>query len=127
MVGLTKVTIRLARIKVHVQPKTYKSWVLAPKIFSLNLAFVEATSHVTHNRLRSSASQFTTAITYKAAMAEAPEVITIQDEDEQERGPCNLITADEYAQSLDNIMLQFKELVLEDRKDPLQVTINALK
>ena len=49
-------------------------------------------------------------------MAEAPEVVTIPDEeDEQERrGPCNLITADEYAQSLDNIMLQFKELVLED-------------
>ena len=49
-------------------------------------------------------------------MAEAPEVVTIQDEeDEQERrGPHNLITADEYAQSLDNIMLQFKELILED-------------
>ena len=101
---------------MHVQPKTYKIWVLAPKMSSLNLAFVEAKSRVTHNRLRSSASQFTTAITYKVAMAEAPEVVTIPDEeDEQERrGPHNLITADEYTQSLDNIMLQFKELVLED-------------
>ena len=116
MVRLTKVTIVSPRIKVQVQPKTYKRRVLAPKIFSLNLAFVEATSHVTHNRLRSSALQFTTAITYKVAMAEAPEVVTIQDEeDEQERrGPHNLITADEYTQSLDDIMLQFKELVLED-------------
>ena len=62
-------------------------------------------------------------------MAEAPEVVTIQDEeDEQERRcPCNPITADEYTQSLDNIMLQFKELVLEDQKDVLLVTINALK
>ena len=62
-------------------------------------------------------------------MAEAPEVVTIQDEeDEQERrGPCNPITADEYTQSLDDIMLQFKELVLEDWKDVLLVTINALK
>ena len=61
-------------------------------------------------------------------MAEAPEVVTIQDEeDEQERrSPYNPIMADEYAQSLDNIMLQFKELVLEDRKDVLLVTINAL-
>ena len=62
-------------------------------------------------------------------MAEASEVVTIQDEeDEQERrGPHNLIMADEYAQSLDDIMLQFKELVLEDQKDALLVTINVLK
>ena len=31
LVGSTKVTIGLARIKVHVQPETYKSQVLAPK------------------------------------------------------------------------------------------------
>ena len=62
-------------------------------------------------------------------MAEAPEVVTIQDEeDEQEmRGPHNPVTADEYTQCLDDIMLQFKELVLEDQKDALLVTINTLK
>ena len=42
-------------------------------------------------------------------------------------GPCNLISADEYANTLDNIILQFKESVMEDQKDALLSAVNALK
>ena len=62
-------------------------------------------------------------------MAEAPEIVTMPDKEEgpERHGPCNLVTADEYTESLDEVMLHFKESVMEDRKDALLVTVNALK
>ena len=45
-------------------------------------------------------------------MAQAPEIVTIPDEDddvvESRSGPHNLISMEEYAESLDNVVLQFK-------------------
>ena len=62
-------------------------------------------------------------------MAEAPEIMTVPDDDDDIHwpGPCNQISADEYVESLDNIVLQFKESVLEDQKDALLSAVNSLK
>ena len=63
-------------------------------------------------------------------MVEAPEIINIPDDDDGGApcvGPRNLVSAEEYTKSLDNIILQFKEAVLEDRKDALLAVVNSLK
>ena len=62
-------------------------------------------------------------------MAEATDVITVPDYDEgaYRPGPKNPISAQEYAEGLDNIILQFKESVLEDCKDALLSMVNSLK
>ena len=61
-------------------------------------------------------------------MVEATDVITVPDDDEgaYHPGPKNPISAEEYAEGLDNIMLQFKESVLEDHKDVLLSMVNSL-
>ena len=63
-------------------------------------------------------------------MAEAPEIINVPDDDDGHTpcpGPRNLVSAEEYAEGLNNIILQFKEAVLEDRKDTLLSVVNLLK
>ena len=63
-------------------------------------------------------------------MAEAPEIINIPDNDNSgasHPGPRNLVSAEEYAEGLDNIILQFKEALLGDRKDTLLSAVNSLK
>ena len=54
-------------------------------------------------------------------MAEATDVIKVPNDDEgaYHPGPKNPVSAEEYTEGLDNIMLQFKESVLEDCKDAL--------
>ena len=67
---------------------------------------------------------------HNEAMAEAPEVVTIPDDDDGNdirQGPQNIVSVEEYATSLDDIMLHLKELVMEHCKDTLLMTINILK
>ena len=63
-------------------------------------------------------------------MAEAPEIINIPDDNNggtPHPGPRNPVSAEEYVEGLNNIILQFKEAVLEDRKDALLSVVNSLK
>ena len=67
--------------------------------------------------------------TFLAQMAEAPEIINVPDDDDDGShcpGPRNPVSAEEYAEGLNNIFLLFKEAVLEDRKDTLLSVINSL-
>ena len=62
-------------------------------------------------------------------MAKATDVITVPDDDKGAYcpRPKNPISAEEYAEGLDNIILQFKESVLEDCKDVLLSMVNSMK
>ena len=63
-------------------------------------------------------------------MAEAPEIINVPDNNNSgapHPGLRNPVSAEEYAEGLNNIILQFKEAVLEDRKDTLLSAVNLLK
>ena len=64
-------------------------------------------------------------------MATAPKIVTIPDDDNDgappRQGPCNPAIAEEYAANLKNIILQFKESVMEDHNDALLSAVNALK
>ena len=62
-------------------------------------------------------------------MVEATDIITVPDDDEgaYHPRPKNPISVEEYAEGLDNIILQFKESVLEDHKDALLSMVNTLK
>ena len=62
-------------------------------------------------------------------MAEATDVITVPDDDKgaYHPQPKNPISVEEYTEGLVNIMLQFKESVLEDHKDALLSMVNSLK
>ena len=63
-------------------------------------------------------------------MAETPEIVTILDDDDgtdARQRPRNIVTAEEYASSLDDIILQFKEAVMDDQKDALLSAVDALK
>ena len=63
-------------------------------------------------------------------MAEAPEIINIPDDNDggtPHPGQRNLVSAEEYTEGINNIILQFKEAALEDRKDALLSVVNSLK
>ena len=62
-------------------------------------------------------------------MVEATDIITVPDADEgaYHPRPKNPISVEEYAEVLDNIILQFKESVLEDHKDVMLSMVNSLK
>ena len=69
-------------------------------------------------------------MTSLAEMAKAPEIINVPDDDNDRshhHGPRNPVSAKEYAEGLNNIILLFKEAVLEDRKDTLLSAVNSLK
>ena len=60
-----------------------------------------------------------------------PEVVQIDDDDDddnlQARGPKNWHLAEEYTHTLDETMAEFKNLIREDWKDALKVTVKVLK
>ena len=68
--------------------------------------------------------------TFLAEMAEAPKIINVPDDDDDgsyHPGPRNPVSAKEYAEGLNNIILLFKEAVLEDRKDTLLSVVKSLE
>ena len=120
LVGLTKVTIGSARIKVHMQPKTYKSWVLAAK-FSFWSLVLEC-PHPGVGLLRLCSSTLTACI----AMADSTNIIEIKDDDAP-AGPINRHQAHDYTEGLDCIITEFQQLIKEDRKDALVTMVWAMK
>ena len=59
-----------------------------------------------------------------------PEVVEIDydnDDDLKIKGPTNWHLAEKYAWTLDENMAEFKDLVREDRKNVLKVTIKSFK
>ena len=59
-----------------------------------------------------------------------PEVIEVPDidpDDFPDSGPQNLAKAQTYHDNIDDIMMMFSDLLVDDRKDALRSTITSLK
>ena len=121
LVGLTKVTIGSVRIKVHVQPKTYKSWVLVAE-FSFWSLVLEC-PHPGVGLLRLCSSTLTACI----AIADSTNIIEIKD-DHAPTGPIKRHQAHDYAEGLDHIITEFQQLIKEEREKMQWVTmVQAMK
>ena len=110
LVKLTKVTIVLAVIKVQVQPKTYKSWVLVPKFDSASTELL---------------------LPNMANKEEDPNIIkALNDEDSDncpDAGPQNPAEAQTYTNKIIKVFDTFSNLIHQDNKDALPKTIQNLK
>ena len=109
-------------IRVHVQPKTYKSWVLAPKCFILSLVFdvtrplvtLSGCSRVPHdyvcNKLPKMAS----------GGEKVPEVIDIPDNgNDEDVGPVNVQEARAYKEKVEEVFNTLSLMLNDDWKDAI--------
>ena len=121
MVGLTKVTIVSAAIKVQVQLKTYKRRILVPKISFC--ALLLDCEHLVLHSIRPVSK--TTQILSVMASQEDP--VVIDDDDWPDTGPQNPEEARVYQDRINKIFDDFALLLKEDQKDTLPITIRILK
>ena len=96
-------------------------------MFIMSLVFGLYTSLCTVHQAGSSTSQHCYKTTIRWQKLQKSWLFPDDDNNIHRPGPHNLISADEYTESLDNIVLQFKESVLEDWKDALLSAVNSLE